>query len=101
MQEQFQTSGAFSTPNALKYVTQLCKHFGHKVPAEIQGNAGTVTFDMGIAQLNADDAVITATLTAGNAEALAQLQQVIDSHLQRFAFREDFTGMNWSSAQAA
>ncbi|MFD1798202.1 DUF2218 domain-containing protein [Paracoccus aurantiacus] len=98
MQEQSLRTGRFETPNAAKYVTQLCKHFGHKVPASIEGNRGQVTFAIGAAVMVADDAALTVTLSGSDAEALAQMQQTIDDHLQRFAFREDFSGMTWGAA---
>lgn len=100
MQGQFRSTGRFSTPNAQKYMTQLCKHFGHKVPAEIEGDAGQVTFGMGIAQFQAGDEALSVLLSGESAEAIASLQEVIDSHLQRFAFREEFTGMSWSAIEA-
>lgn len=100
MQGQISSTGWFSTPNAQKYMTQLCKHFGHKIPAEVAGDAGQVTFDRGIARLQAGEDGLSVTLSCENGDAVASLQKVIDSHLQRFAFREEFAGMDWSPASA-
>ncbi|AUH64626.1 DUF2218 domain-containing protein [Paracoccus zhejiangensis] len=100
MQGQFRSTGRFSTPNAQKYMVQLCKHFGHKVPAEVEGDAGQVTFGMGLAQMQSDDQALTVVLSGDSGEAVASLQEVIDSHLQRFAFREEFSGMDWSVVAA-
>lgn len=101
MQGQFSSTGRFSTPNAQKYMTQLCKHFGHKVPAEVEGDSGRVSFAMGQAQMQADDAALVVVVLAAEEPAVGQLQGIIDSHLQRFAFREDFTALDWSPVQAA
>lgn len=100
MQEQISVTGRFSTPHGAKYLAQLCKHFGHKVPAEIDpdGSKGRVTFAMGEARMHADDAALFVTLTGADQAAIDQLQEVIDSHLQRFAFRETFTGIGWGAA---
>ena len=99
MQEQISVTGRFSTTHGAKYLTQLCKHFGHKVPAQVDpdGGQGRVSFAMGEAQMQADAAALHVTLTGADQGAIDQLQDVIDSHLQRFAFREDFTGMDWGT----
>lgn len=96
MAQQFQTVGRFATENGRKYMTQLCKHFGHKLPAEVEGDQGQVIFAAGVARLQSDATGLTARLSAGSDDEAARLQTVIDNHLKRFAFREDFTGMDWS-----
>ncbi|MBO9456726.1 DUF2218 domain-containing protein [Paracoccus sp. R12_1] len=101
MTATFQTVGQFATQNARKYMTQLCKHFAHKVPAEVEGDQGHVTFAMGTAKLHADDSGLTVQLSADSEAALAQMRPIIDDHLTRFAFREDFLSMNWSAPAAA
>lgn len=95
MQGQFERHGQFVTPNARKYMEQLCKHFAHKVPANVEGDEGHVTFGIGSARLLADDAALVAVLSGADEDALLQLQHVIDDHLKRFAFRENFEGMAW------
>ncbi|AUH32566.1 DUF2218 domain-containing protein [Paracoccus tegillarcae] len=97
MQEQFEITGNFETENSSKYLIQLCKHFAHKIPATVEGDKGQINFDIGTAALTAHDTALTATLVAGNAEALARLQHIVDDHLKRFAFREDFAGMTWQN----
>lgn len=96
MQEQFEISGQFLTPNGQKYLVQLCKHFGHKVPVEQVGDDGTIRFAMGEAHLTATETALLAKLVGATEEAAVQLGQIIDDHLKRFAFREDFSGMTWS-----
>jgi hypothetical protein len=34
--------------------------------------------------------------SAAQADALAQVKSIIESHLVRFAFREDLSALNWS-----
>lgn len=95
MQDPIEATGRFSTPNAARYMSQLCKHFGHKIPAEVEGDRGRVTFAAGVAEFQADDATLTARLRAEDAGGLARLRGVIDDHLKRFAFREEFEAMDW------
>lgn len=98
MQELSRVTGHFGTVNARKYMTQLCKHFGHKVPASVEEDHGEVTFAIGQARMAADEMGLTVTLSGADAEALTQMRHIIDDHLKRFAFREDFNGMEWGVA---
>ena len=78
-----------TTERASGYLQQLCKHFGHKIPATFDAAAGHLTFPMGECDLAAADGVLTLRLTTADAEAMTRLQSVVGSHLERFAFRED------------
>ena len=92
--------GRFDTPNASKYLQQLCKHFAHKVAVEHDEIRGTVTLGMGPATLQASETTLTAEVTAPGAADLAEARDIIDRHLARFAFREEFEAMTWQSAAA-
>lgn len=93
-------TGRFETPNASRYLQQLCKHFAHKVAVEHDDSRGTVALGMGPATLLASAGTLTAEVTAPTAEELEHARQIIDNHLARFAFREEFEAMNWHSAAA-
>lgn len=97
MQVQTVNTGYMETANAQKYLLQLCKHFGHKVPASVEGNQGRITFDFGEVILTADDDRLTATLSGIDDEALPRMRRIVDDHLKRFAFREEFDGMTWDA----
>ncbi|MFS4583627.1 DUF2218 domain-containing protein [Phaeobacter sp. C3_T13_0] len=92
--------GHFDTPNSEKYLQQLCKHFAHKVAVEHDNTNGTIALGMGPATVHATGGTLTAEVTAPNAEELADARQIIDRHLARFAFREDFEAMAWQSTEA-
>lgn len=77
-----------TTKSAFRYLGQLCKHFGHKVPASLEGDHGWIAFDFGRCHLAATDDELSLHNTATAAEELQRLEQVIASHLARFAFRE-------------
>lgn len=77
-----------ATANASRYLQQLCKHFGHKVEASFDEKAGIVRFSIGNCRLLAEDNTLRLALDAPDAETLLQLQDVVASHLVRFAFRE-------------
>jgi hypothetical protein len=71
-----------------RYLGQLCKHFGHKVPTTLDGDRGSITFPFGTCTLEAADDVLTMRAEAPDETDLARLEQVIGSHLERFTFRD-------------
>ena len=92
------TTGTFETPNASRYLQQLCKHFGHKVEATFTETAGTIAFPVASAELEASLTLLTVTLDVEAPDQLGRMREVIDSHLKRFAFREEFEAMAWQDA---
>lgn len=78
------------TPKARNYLIQLCKHFAHKIPAAFADNKGRIEFDSGVCELNADDeSALVIAVSASDEGALAALEDVVDRHLKRFAFKEE------------
>lgn len=98
MNIEISSTGHFATGNAHGYMKQLCKHFGHKIPATVDGDEGFIAFEMGQARLIARDGDLQCTVAGADAAAVERLQGIIDSHLARFAFREDFSRMDWQPA---
>lgn len=98
-------TGTFHTPKASQYLQQLCKHFAHKVEVEFDTHKGRVAFGSSVADLTASDDCLTISITLSEdtprpealSDALSDAHDVIDRHLARFAFREDFTQMAWAS----
>lgn len=78
-----------TTPKAESYLAQLCKHFAHKIPATHEGGQGRIAFSAGVCRLEAADGQLTMTVEGPDEAALAQLRDVMERHLLRFAFRED------------
>jgi hypothetical protein len=78
-----------TTPQASRYLQQLCKHFAHKLPVTFDPAQGSIAFDIGDVRLAADDERLTIALTAPDGEQLERLKDVVIRHLERFAFREE------------
>ena len=100
MQETILDRGRFRTPHASRYLQQLCKHFAHKVEASFDATSGVIALPSGPVRLTAQEGELVATVTAPDAEGLARSRGIIDRHLERFAFREDFRRMDWSGTDA-
>lgn len=88
-----------ATAKASGYLQQLCKHFGHKIPASFDASEGRVTFPFGDCALAVSPAgdSLTLRVSAATAEDLERLQEVVGGHLERFAFREGLQ-VAWTSA---
>nr|WP_254441184.1 DUF2218 domain-containing protein [Ruegeria atlantica] len=89
-------SGVAETTAASKYLQQLCKHWSHKAEVFSDETNGSVAFPDGDSvTLEADDSSLTLTAATGPRGDLARWKDVIEAHLVRFAFREEFR-INWS-----
>jgi len=85
------------TPQAGKYLVQLCKHFAHKLPVSLDGRAGRIGFPAGEVDLRAEEGALTIALAARGPAELETLKDVVVRHLVRFAFREELA-VAWRDA---
>jgi hypothetical protein len=83
-----QSTAEIATPLANRYLTQLCKHFQHKLPVTLADGSGHIAFSIGDCRLHADAERLTLSLDSPDNAQLVQLQDVVGRHLLRFAFRE-------------
>ncbi|MEP5151974.1 DUF2218 domain-containing protein [Planktotalea sp.] len=86
----------FTTDHGSKYLQQLAKHFGHKVPVTFTPSEGEVTLPFGTCEMAASDTALSITVL-GQPRHLDRLEQFIGDHLARFAFREKPT-FTWQRA---
>lgn len=83
-----------STEHASRYLQQLCKHWAHKFEVEFTPQQGRIIFTDGrTATLQATEQTLDIVADAP-ADTLAQFEDVIASHIIRFAFREELI-FNW------
>ena len=90
-----QSEARVATPNSVVYMKQLCRHFGHKNVAEFTDDDGRIEFEFGVCEFAAEPDVLVLRTQGADAESVARLEQVIGSHLQRFAHREELE-VSWS-----
>ncbi|MDW3207897.1 MAG: DUF2218 domain-containing protein [Alphaproteobacteria bacterium] len=79
------------TQFASKYLQQLCKHFAHKVEVEFDRTVGRVAFPGGLCLMLAEDDGLSFFGEAHAEEGVPRIKSVIDSHLIKFAWREDLS----------
>lgn len=90
-----QATTHFTTPNASKYLQQLCKHFAHKIEATYDAAKGHCDFDSFTADLEASDSGLGIIIQSAEEEGITRGKAVIWNHLERFAFREAPTEPEW------
>ncbi|SIN80516.1 DUF2218 domain-containing protein [Vannielia litorea] len=101
MQEQLHDTGRFATRSASKYMQQLCKHFAHKIDVRYDATSAEAALPPGPATMRAEPEELVIEITAPDEEGLTRARAVIDNHLVRFAFRENFETMDWEGLATA
>jgi hypothetical protein len=91
-----QVEARVPTTSGGKYVQQLCKHWSHKLPVELEGDTGVVTFVGAVATMKADAEAIDVSVRGEDREQVDRLKDVVAQHLDRFAFREAPMTYDWS-----
>ena len=84
------------TDKASRYLVQLCKHFGHRVPTEWSEAEGLVRFEPGTCRMTAAPDLLTLTCESATPEDLAVVESTVADHLVRFAWKEDLS-VTWSA----
>jgi hypothetical protein len=81
--------GEVRTEMGSRYLQQLCKHWGHRFPVDSGADYGEIALPLGPCRLQASDDSLVIVIKSGEAADLARLQEVVEDHLRRFAFREE------------
>ena len=96
----FQTTACIATPNASRYLQQLCKHWAHKFDVAFDPRHGTIDLGAGKrAELSATEESLVARVVADTEGATRELAQVVEDHIARFAFREELR-FDWGPVAA-
>jgi hypothetical protein len=87
-------TASIETPNAARYLTQLCKHLAHRSKVTLGDGVGDIVFEGGKSHLTTEAGVLTITADAIDPDTLVRVQDVVGRHLVRFGFREDLV-VDW------
>ncbi len=91
-----QSLASVSTENAVRYLTQLCKHWSHRFEVVFDKTSGRIALPLGVCRLTAGPGVLGVVVEATDDEGLTRLEDVVASHLNRFAFREGELAFAWT-----
>ncbi|WP_375270679.1 DUF2218 domain-containing protein [Sphingomonas sp.] len=84
------------TASASRYLQQLAKHWSHKMEVSYSEQEGRIAFPNGsVLKMRADSDTLDVMLTVPDGEDAARMQEVVSSHLDRFAFRETPLTFDW------
>ncbi len=87
METPLSSEAQIATALAQRYLTQLCKHFEHRLPARYWAEWGSIEFPTGICRLEAKPNLLIVRAEAKDEAALGEIEAVVARHLERFAFR--------------
>ena len=86
------------TPNGRRYLQQLCKHWSHKFETDFTLEQGRIDLPLGPVLLAANDETLTLSLDPADGADIARFKQVVEDHLDRFAFRETPLPYDWQES---
>jgi hypothetical protein len=78
-----------------RYVTRMCRHFGHRLPVEFTKERGSIRFEVGTCLLATEPNQLVLLAEAEDEERLGRLESVVSSHLERFG-TEDELRVRWT-----
>lgn len=88
------TTAIVPTTHASRYLQQLCKHWAHKFEVDFTPEIGRINLgENRIVSLKASEHDLTTTIDTPES-SIAQMEEVVASHIVRFAFREELV-FNW------
>jgi hypothetical protein len=77
-----------ATPKSAVYLTRLCRHFSHKVPAEFDSARALVCFPFDPCEMQAAPDQLVILVQADDAAAFERVKEVVGGHLEQFGRRE-------------
>jgi len=88
-----------TTGNGSSYLRKLCQHWEHKFPVKYDSTNGKIDLAVGQCILFADADALAVKLVMPEDGDEPRLQQVVEEHIKRFAFREKLE-FPWGPAKA-
>lgn len=83
-----------ATPNASRYLQQLCKHWGHRFAVTFTPEHGEIDFGDSSCVLDAQPDTLE-IVVSGDAEAMDGLEDAVADHVNRFAHKEGALQFGW------
>ncbi|MEN3794266.1 DUF2218 domain-containing protein [Fulvimarina sp. MAC3] len=93
------SSAAFKTAHGNRYKQAMAKHFGHKIAVEETEQTAILNFEMGTGTVAIVEDGLSLSAQASSGEDVATIEDVLERHLERFAFRETFPKLDWQRTE--
>ena len=91
------TQAEFRSERCAGYLSTMARHFSQKIEVTQVDDAVHLHFICGLAVLSLNDDALHIRIISPSAPQMQQTCEVVESHLLRFAFREEFENMPWES----
>jgi len=88
----------FPTTRGPQLLATMSRHFGHKIDVDMLDDRSSFRFEMGEAEIETTAEGLRLTADASDEGGLQRTCEVLESHLLRFAHREDPQPLRWSAA---
>lgn len=87
---------AVPTPNAQKYMQQLCTHWGHRFPVTFTPYEGWIPFSAEkVCKIDTEDDILRIRLSVADDSQIDGFEKMVEDHVRRFSFREDLPAFTW------
>ena len=93
----FRSQARVAAPKPAQAMTQLAKHFAHKVTVEISATEARAAFPGGECRMVAGETLDLACAAETEAE-LHRIEEIVGGHLERFLWRTPTT-IAWEAAR--
>ncbi len=93
----FKSTARVAAPKPAQAMTQLAKHFAHKIAVEISETEARATFPGGDCTMRAGETLDLAC-TAETEADLRRIEAIVGGHLERFLWRTPTT-VTWEAAR--
>lgn len=91
-----QSKATIQTESGSRNLQQLCKHWSHEMETEFTPERGRIVFPSGaIVALIAEAQSLVVMIDSDDVPGLPRLEQVVEDHIKRFAFREELV-FSWN-----
>jgi len=93
----FSSVSRVALSNPSQQLVRLCKHMGHKIPAEYNETEGELKFEFGVCKLSATEAQLAMFCEANSLESLDKMQDIMGRHLEQLAWKDE-PKVTWQNA---
>ncbi|MDO5642964.1 MAG: DUF2218 domain-containing protein [Paracoccus sp. (in: a-proteobacteria)] len=89
------------TERAAQIMATAAKHFAHKAEVVETAETVSITLSAGLAVIALSDGGLSLRIEAADPAQAVRASEVVESHLLRFAHRENPAPLNWTEAESA
>ena len=94
----FRSHARVAAPKPAQAMTQLAKHFAHKIPVELAETQARADFPGGTCRMLASGEALDLAVEAADETELHRIEGIVGGHLERFLWRTP-VAVVWEAAR--